>query len=49
MLRSHADSEDVTQETFLRAWRSRASFQGRSSFRVWLHRIATNSCLTALE
>jgi RNA polymerase sigma-70 factor, ECF subfamily len=49
MLRSHADSEDVTQETFPRAWRSRASFQGCSPFRVWLHRIATNSCLTALE
>jgi RNA polymerase sigma-70 factor (ECF subfamily) len=38
----------VTQETFLRAWRKRASFQGRSTFRAWLYRIATNACLDAL-
>ena len=49
MLGSYEDSEDLTQETFLRAWHSRESFRGHSSFRTWLHRIATNACLTALE
>ena len=49
MLGSFEDSEDVVQETFLRAWRKRKSFQGRSSFRAWLYRIATNACLDALE
>jgi RNA polymerase sigma-70 factor (ECF subfamily) len=49
MLGSLDEAEDLTQETFLRAWRKRASFQGRSSFRAWLYRIATNACLDALE
>jgi RNA polymerase sigma-70 factor, ECF subfamily len=49
MLGSLEDSEDLTQETFLRAWHKRASFQGRSTFRAWLYRIATNACLDALE
>jgi RNA polymerase sigma-70 factor, ECF subfamily len=49
MLGSLEDSEDLVQETFLRAWRKRRSFQGRSSFRAWLYRIATNACLDALE
>jgi RNA polymerase sigma-70 factor (ECF subfamily) len=49
MLGSHEDSEDVTQEAFLRAWRMRASYEGRSSFRSWLLRIGTNACLDALE
>ncbi len=37
------------QETFLRAWKSYDRFEGKSSIRTWLHRIATNTCLTALE
>jgi RNA polymerase sigma-70 factor (ECF subfamily) len=49
MLGSFEDSEDMVQETFLRAWRKRRSFQGRSPFRAWLYRIATNACLDALE
>jgi len=42
------DSEDLTQETFLRAWRKRTGFKGRSTFRAWLYRIATNACLDVL-
>jgi RNA polymerase sigma-70 factor (ECF subfamily) len=48
MLGSFEDSEDLVQETFLRAWRKRKSFQGRSTFRAWLYAIATNACLDAL-
>lgn len=49
MLGSLDEAEDLTQETFLRAWRKRSTFQGRSTFRAWLYRIATNACLDALE
>ena len=49
MLGSFEDAEDMVQETFLRAWRKRSGFEGRSSFRAWLYRIATNACLDALD
>ena len=49
MLGSLHDAEDLTQETLLRAWRSRDSFEGRASVRVWLYRIATNACLDEID
>jgi RNA polymerase sigma-70 factor, ECF subfamily len=43
------EAEDLVQETLLRAWRASGDFEGRSSVRTWLYRIATNVCLTNLE
>jgi RNA polymerase sigma-70 factor, ECF subfamily len=49
MLGSVHDAEDALQDALLRAWRGLAQFEGRSSLRSWLYRIATNSCLRLIE
>jgi RNA polymerase sigma-70 factor (ECF subfamily) len=49
MLASFDEAEDAVQETFLRAWRARESFDGSSLVRAWLYKIATNVCLDAIR
>lgn len=43
------DAEDMVQETFLRAWHRRETYEGRASIRAWLYKISTNACLDALR
>lgn len=49
LLGSPDDADDMVQETFLRAWRKRGTYQARSTFRAWLYRIATNCCVDHLD
>src|SRR6201998_2678645 len=49
MLGSAFEADDAVQETMLRAWKAAEGFEGRSSLRSWLYRIATNVCLDALR
>lgn len=49
ILGSFHEAEDMVQETFLRAWKRLATYEGRASFRAWLYKIATNACLDFLD
>lgn len=49
ILQSHADADDATQETFVRAYKGLSTFDGRSDFFTWLYRITVNTALNALR
>src|ERR1700726_764103 len=49
MLGSGFEADDAVQDTMMRAWRAAGTFEGRSSVRSWLYRIATNVCLDMLR
>jgi RNA polymerase sigma-70 factor, ECF subfamily len=48
LLGGHADAQDATQETFVRAWRGLGRFRGESAVSTWLYRIVTNRCLNMI-
>ncbi|MBV9850260.1 MAG: sigma-70 family RNA polymerase sigma factor [Armatimonadetes bacterium] len=48
-LLDHAEAEDVTQETFIAAWKARDTFRGESKLNTWLYRIAQNQCKNRLK
>lgn len=49
MLGSPFEAEDAVQETLFKAWRNLDTFEGRSSLRTWLYRIASNVCFDMLK
>lgn len=49
MVGSFDEAEDLVQDTLLRAWRNRDSYEGRASIRAWLYRIATNTCIDSIR
>jgi RNA polymerase sigma-70 factor (ECF subfamily) len=49
MVGSYDDAEDLVQETLMRAWNRRESYEGRASIRAWLYRIATNVCIDVIR
>jgi len=49
MLADNAEAEDVTQETFLRAWKALPNWEPRANFSTWLHRVALNLCYDRLR
>lgn len=49
MLNDASEAEDVTQETFLRAWKALPTWQPRAKFSTWLHRVALNLCYDRLR
>jgi RNA polymerase sigma-70 factor, ECF subfamily len=49
MCRNGAEAEEMTQESFVKAWEGLKSFRGQASFKTWLYRIATNLCINRLS
>jgi RNA polymerase sigma-70 factor, ECF subfamily len=49
MLRDHGRAQDVTQDVFLKLWRTLPSYDGRAAVSTWLYTIARNTCLSALR
>jgi len=49
MVKDPEEAMDLSQETFLKAWKGLKSFEGKSSFSTWLHRIANNVCIDYLR
>lgn len=49
ILGSLHEAEDMVQETFIKAWKNIGTYEGRASFRSWLYKIATNTCLDFLD